>query len=430
MIPDRSAPPPISNIVPADLPAHQEIILDNGLKMYVLHFPDQPILKIELAFHAGRPEEQQRLAAYMTPRLMQEGAGGHSASEIAEQLEYYGASMSAWNWLDACGFTLTGLSHYAEHTIPLFADMLLHPNFSEKELEVLIQNHLQELQVELDKVEVISYRTLTERLYGANHPLGYNSSAEDYRALNTAVLRQFYEENLSLADAWIFVTGKVDDDIIALLRQYLGQHPAGKARSSDRHIPVPAPDFPKSGKYPRLNIEHPGALQASIKMGRLLFNRFHPDFYEVQVLNTIFGGYFGSRLMSDIREEKGFTYNIYSGIDTYYETGYLYVSTEVNSDKAEATIRAIRKAMKDLRENPVSDEELSMVRNYMTGALLNGLDGPLNKSSVLRSIIFERIGQEGIARQLDVLQHITAGRLMELANQYLQPKDFLTVVVR
>ena len=132
---------------------------------------------------------------------------------------------------------------------------------------------------------------------------------------------------------------------------------------------------------------------------------------------------------ASVREEKGFTYNIYSGIDTYYETGYLYISTEVNAAKTDATLRAIRLEMKKLREEPILEEELSMVRNYMMGALLNGLDGPLNKSSVLRAIIFERIGREGIQRQLQILSTITAERLQELAQMYLKPEDYLTVVV-
>lgn len=425
---DRSIAPELRLVEQPEIPAHQEIILDNGLKMYVLHFPDHDILKVEVAFHAGRPEEEQRLAAFMTPKLMQEGAGRYSGGEIAELFEYYGAAMSVWSWLDASGFTLTGLSRYAHETIPLFADVLLQPSFPADELEVLVQTHLQELQVELDKVEVISYRTFTEGLYGAQHPLGYNSTAEDYRALTTDALRQYYEKQFNLANAYIFVTGNIDESVIDLLNATFGRANPGIARSGERHIPPPQSKMPK-GKYPRQNIQHPGGLQASIKMGRLLFNRRHPHFYEVQVLNTVFGGYFGSRLMANIREEKGFTYNIYSGIDTYYETGYLYISTEVNAAKTDATLRAIRLEMKKLREEPILEEELSMVRNYMMGALLNGLDGPLNKSSVLRAIIFERIGREGIQRQLQILSTITAERLQELAQMYLKPEDYLTVVV-
>ena len=165
-------------------------------------------------------------------------------------------------------------------------------------------------------------------------------------------------------------------------------------------------------------------------MGRLLFNRNHPDFYEMLIVNTIFGGYFGSRLMMNIREQKGFTYNIYSAIDTYYASGFFYISTEVNREKTAATIRAIRLEMKKMREKPVELEELEMVKNYMAGALLSSLDGPLNMSVSLRTILFEGMGKEGIDRQLSALKTITPKRIMELANLYLHPEQFLTVVVR
>ena len=425
---NRKIPPSIQAIVQPDLPTFTIETLDNGLKMNVLHFPEYDILKLEFNFHKGRPEEAQRLAAYMTPRLMREGVKGMEGGAIAEHFDYYGASVGTWSWLDATGFSLTGLSKHAAETIPLFADILLRPTFPHKELDVLVQTHIQELQVELEKTEIISYRILTERLYGANHPFGYNSTPDDYRALHAAALTTYHRDNLDLSDAYLFVSGNITPEVKAILNQYFGQVPLRKVKKGPRFIPAPAPNLPK-GKNKTIKIKQPNALQAAIKMGRLLFNRLHPDFYEVQILNTIFGGYFGSRLMSNIREEKGYTYNIYSGVDTYYESGYMYISTEVNGEKTTATLRAIKKEMKKLREELVDDDELQMVRNYMTGALLNGMDGPLNMSALMRALVFERVGEDGLRRQIHALQTITPERIRELAQLYLQFEDFLVVIV-
>jgi zinc protease len=424
---DRSVAPAIRAIAHPALPEYSTVQLDNDLTLFILQFPESEILKIEVAFHAGRSEEKHRLAAYMTPRLMREDAGNYSGGQIAEMFDFYGTGMTAWSWLDATGFMLTGLSKYAAETIPLFADILLRPSFHQAELDNLIQIHISELKVELEKVEVISYRILTERLYGPAHPFGYNSSLLDYQAITTDSLRGYYKEQLTLGKAYILVSGDVTQEVLEALNKALGQDDPGPAREQRKLYP-PEP-VKVSGKPPVIKIKQPGALQTSIKMGRLLFNRLHPHFFEVQVLNTLFGGYFGSRLMTNIREEKGYTYNIYSGIDTYFDSGYLYVSTEVNSEKSTATIRAIRREMKKLREEPVSEEELTMVRNYMIGALLNGFDGPLNMSGILRAITFEGLGKEGFDRQLDILQTITPARIQELAIIYLQPEDYLTVVV-
>ncbi len=426
---DRKVAPPTQDLVRPTLPEFTTETLDNGLKVNVLHFPHYDFLKIDVAFQVGRPEEPQRLVAYMAPRLMRDGIPGMDSAAIAEHFDYFGSTMSVWSWLDASGFALNGLSKHAADTIPVFADVLLRPTFPQKDLDVLIETHIQALQVELEKPETISYRELTERLFGAQHPLGYNSTEADYRALRTDALAAFQREHLDLSDAYFFISGNITPDVMAVLNQCFGQFPLKKKKRVPRSIPEPAPNWPKN-KNKLVKIVQPGSLQSAVKMGRLLFNRLHPDFYDIQILNTILGGYFGSRLMSNIREEKGYTYNIYSGIDTYYDHGYLYIATEVNGDKADATRRAIKAEMKKLREQLIDEEELHMVRNYMLGALLNGMDGPLNMAALMRSMVFERNGSDGLQRQLAALHSITPERIQALSQQYLDMDDFLTVVVR
>lgn len=427
---NRSIAPAIQPVKAPEIPKYRMLQLSNGLSICILDCPEYDILKLEVAFHAGRPEEKQKLTALMTPKLMLEGAAGRSGASLAEELDFAGATISSWSWLDATGFVVTGLSKYASTILPIVADILVRPDFPEKELQTLVQNHLQELQVELDKVEVLSYRILTEHLYGSGHPLGYNSTAEEYKALSRASIKAYFEDHLSLEKAFIIVSGNIDASVEQALENCFGTIPLPKHNTVlHRNTPTPSPIFPK-GKKTTLQLEHGSGEQASIKMGCLLFNRSHPDFYEMLIVNTIFGGYFGSRLMMNIREQKGFTYNIYSAIDTYYASGFFYISTEVNRDKTTATIRAIRLEMKKMREKPVELEELEMVKNYMAGALLSSLDGPLNKSVSLRTILFEGMGKEGIDRQLTALKTITPERIMELSNLYLRPELFLTVVVR
>jgi zinc protease len=427
---NRSTAPAIQPVKAPEIPKYRTLQLSNGLSICILDCPEYDILKLEVAFHAGRPEEKQKLTALMTPKLMLEGAAGRTGASLAEELDFAGATISSWSWLDATGFVVTGLSKYASNILPIVADILLRPDFPEKELRTLVQNHLQELQVELDKVEVLSYRILTEHLYGSGHPLGYNSTSEDYQALTRASIQAYFEDHLSLEKAFIIVSGNIDASVEHSLEQSFGTVSLPKRKASlHRSAPTPSPFFPK-GKKNTLLVEHGSGEQASVKMGCLLFNRSHPDFYDMLVVNTIFGGYFGSRLMMNLREQKGYTYNIYSAIDTYYASGFFYISTEVNREKTTATIRAIRLEMKKIREKPVEPEELEMVKNYMAGALLSSLDGPLNKSVSLRTILFEGMGKEGIDRQLSALKTINPERIMELSNLYLRPELFFTVVVR
>ena len=178
-----------------------------------------------------------------------------------------------------------------------------------------------------------------------------------------------------------------------------------------------------------MKVSLPNSLQSGIRVGRRLFSRRHPDFNGVFVLNTILGGYFGSRLMTNIREKKGFTYNIYSTADAMLHDGCLYIATEVNADKAAATLRAIFSEMKKLREKPVSDDELDMVRNYLLGMLLNGLDGPMNISDVVRNLLVEGLPLSAFDELVQAVRSIRPEDIQALAQQYLQPEDFWVVRV-
>jgi zinc protease len=208
-----------------------------------------------------------------------------------------------------------------------------------------------------------------------------------------------------------------------LLNQHFGQAPK-MGQVPDNQTFEPPNLTPATLKIP-----HKDSLQTAIKIGRRAFSRQHPDFDGLFVLNTILGGYFGSRLMSNLREKKGFTYNIYSTLDTYALDGCLYIATEVSPDKAEATRKAIFAEMKKLRTQPVDAEELAMVRNYLLGMLLNGLDGPMNTSDLVRSLVTEGLAWERFDQLVATIRNISPAELQALAERYLRPEDFWTVMV-
>jgi predicted Zn-dependent peptidase len=181
------------------------------------------------------------------------------------------------------------------------------------------------------------------------------------------------------------------------------------------------------GKPKAVHISRPDSLQTAIKIGRRAFGRKHPDFNGLFVLNTILGGYFGSRLMTQIREKKGFTYNIYSTLDAYLDDGCLYIATEVDTVNAAATVRAIFSEMKKLREKPLPELELEMVRNYLLGMLLNGLDGPLNTSDLVRGMVVEALPWASFSQMVETIRTITPEELKSLAQRYFKAEDFWTV---
>jgi zinc protease len=424
---NRSVPPPIHAVSNLTLPAPELLRLDNGQMVYASHFPGCEVFRVEVVFWAGRPEERVRPAIRVAARLVRDGTMTRTGAEIAEQIDFYGGSISTPVNMDSANVVLHGLKKYAVHLMPVLADLLQNPVFPEKELDTIKENSIQSLRIDLEKGDVLAFRKVTELIYGEEHPYGYNSTEADYRNLTREDVVEHYQRLFTPHNCTIFVAGDVDTDLRGLLNQTFGQTPCQyQPVAPVQHTNIWGAPI---GKPQKLIIKQPGAFQASVKMGRRLFNRQHPDFNGLFILNTIFGGYFGSRLMTNIREKKGFTYNIYATTEAMLHDGYLMIGTEVNPDKADATLRAIKKEMKMLREQPVSDAELDMVRNYLLGMLLTGLDGPLNIAEMVKTHITERIPLTALADLENIIQTITAEQLQQLAQKYLDPDDFWTVVV-
>lgn len=422
---NRTAPPihPVTNL---DLPEPVLHRLDNGTPLYVLDFPGQEILKIEVVFRAGRSCEVKRLTSRTTARLLREGTSGKKSAEIAEFFDFYGASFSIPSNLDTANFILYTLSRYAPDVIPAFAEVIRDPVFPDEELVTYQRTGIQELSVELEKVETVAYRKVTELIFGENHPYGYNSVEDDYLSLQRTDLQAFYNNWYRPDNCFLVASGRVDDKVIAAINRHLGTDWKSTAARQDLPEAGRGASSPKPSK---IHISHPGSLQTAIKVGRRAFGRNHPDYDGLYVLNTVLGGYFGSRLMTSIREKKGFTYNIYSTLDAYLNDGCFYIATEVNTENTASAVRAILAEMKKLREKPIGEEELGMVRNYLLGMLLNGLDGPLNVSDIVRGLLAEGLPLSVFSRLVNKINTITPGEIQHLACKYLNPDDFWIVTV-
>ena len=418
---NRKQPPAVHRIGKLPLPHMEEGQTSNGIKLHTLPFPGREIVKIELVFQAGRPQEIKRLVSRSTARLIREGSKNRTASEIAETLDYYGSSFLNPTSLDTANFVLYTIRKYAAEVIPLFAEAIIQPAFPEDELHNFAENSIRELKIETQKSEVKAYRQLTENMYGTVHPYGYNSSESDYRAVTREDLTEHHSRLYCGSNAHLFVSGEIDDALLRDIENALSGLPKGS--------PIQPFSWPESlpGPSQRRLIEGK-ASQAAIKIGRRMFNRHHPDYYGMYLLNTILGGYFGSRLMANIRENKGYTYNIYSTLDTLRYDGYFYIATDVNKENTNAAVKQIYREMSKLREKPVGSRELDMVRNYLMGMLLNGLDGPTNTSDLVKSIISDDLPIGQIRTLAEQIQSISAIQLQELANKYLRQEDMWTVI--
>lgn len=397
--------------------------LRNGIEVYAVPHPSQQALKVDWIFRAGRPHEEKRLASRATARLLREGTTQHQGAELADQFDFFGSSVQSPASLDTASIVLYGVGKYARDILPLFAELIRNPVFPEAELTIFQENNIQELLVDLEKVEIVAYRELTEALFGAQHPYGYNSTPDMYRALTRDDLVRHHARLHTPSRSAVILSGGVSDQVLQQMESLFSEMPD----SGDHAHLAPLPPSPRQPEH--RSLRHPGSLQTAIKIGRRLFNRHHSDYNGMLILNTVLGGYFGSRLSMNVRETLGYTYNISSSMDAMVYDGFLYIDTEVDHRNAAAAQREIFAEMRRLQEDLVPDTELEMVRNYLLGMLLSGLDGPLNASVLLRSYVVDRLPLEAYEELTDTVRHITPAALRDLAQRYLNAEAFSVVTV-
>jgi zinc protease len=422
---NRKTPPPIHQVTSLTLPTPTQTTLDNGIPVYATRLGTQEILKIELVIRAGRPEEKRRLASRMTARLLREGTPTYISAQIAEKLDFFAGTLQANAGMDTINISLYCMTKHLPNLLPIVAEMIVAPTFPERELSIVADNNIQRLAVELSKNDVLAYRKITALMFGENTAYGYNSTPDDYRRITTEDCRDFHREFYTADRMSLFICGYFDDATLKLLNTHLGQ--IKRATTEPRKIgPL---SITTKNKPKKLRVPHPDSLQTAIRVGRHFGNRHHPDYNGFFMLNTILGGYFGSRLMSNIREDKGFTYNIHSSIDTMHNDGYFYIGSEVGNDVVDKTLVEIYKEMAILTKELVGDEELAMVKNYLLGNMLNMVDGAFAVGDVVRTFITEGLPFEAWETFVDKIRTIDAAEIRELARKYFKKQDFFEVIV-
>lgn len=423
---NRTIAPPIKDAVEFNLALKpfEYFTLDNGVPVYTVDAGTQEVLQMEMVFYAGNWFEQQKMVAGTTNYLLKNGTGTKTAFEINEEFEYYGAYCKRACFNETAVINLSSLSKHLDELLPVIKDMITNSVFSEEELNIYKQNTKQRLSVQLKKSDFVAARLIDAYVYGEQHPYGTYTNPEDIDVLTAAQLKEFYNQYYVNGQCVIFVSGKLPADLQQQLNDAFGKLSISKPTFAVNAIETkPA----KEKKY-RITNDVNG-VQGAIRIARDFPNRHHPDFMKVMVLNTLFGGYFGSRLMSNIREDKGYTYGIHSYVQNHLQQTAWMISTDAGKDVSEATIEEVYKEMKLLREELVDEEELLLVRNYLIGTILGDLDGPFQIMGRWKNLILNNLDEKYFYDSVQTIKTITAEEIRELAKKYLNPEDFYELIV-
>ncbi len=408
------------------LPPYQKYTLQNGVDIFAIDLGSLDTLMINWVFFAGNCYEEKNVVASATNSLLKNGTKKKNAFAVNEHFEYYGSYLNRACHHETADITLHCLGKHVSELLPVVAEILIESVYPEEELAIFKKNRQQHLQVSLKKSDFVAGRLIDAYLYGESHPYGRYSSLADYEALNRDELKAFYEQYYQHGRCQIFVAGKLPVNIIPELEKNFGGLPLRShlaAGKKEGHPILPA----AQKKYTIQN--DPDGVQGSIRIARNFPNRLHPDFKKMQVLNNVFGGFFGSRLMDNIREDKGYTYGIYSYLVNNMQESALLISTEAGKDVCEATVGEVYKEMALLREEPVGEEELQMARNYMIGTMLGDLDGPFQVAARWKNILLNGLDEEYFYDSIRIVKTVTPGELQELAIKYLDPAAFYELTV-
>jgi zinc protease len=423
---NRKVAPSIKDPVAFDLhlKPYDYYTLDNGTPVYAINAGTQEVLQMEFVFYAGNWYEEQNLIAATTSYLLKNGTRQRSAFDINEHFEFYGAYLNRRCNSETASLSLHCLSKHVSELLPVVGELLNESIFSEEELDIYTQNQKQRLEVNLRKCDFVANRLIDEHLYGFNHPYGRYSTPAAYDDIRPEQLLDFFKRYYTNGKCLIFVAGKLPGDLIQQLNAGFGTLPFNKEPLPQiEHQPHPA-----AKKIAHIINDEQG-VQSAIRLATPFPNRRHADYPKAQMLNSIFGGYFGSRLMSNIREDKGYTYGIHSHIENHIQTSAWVVSTEAGRKVTEATIKEVYHEMERLRNGLVEEEELYLVRNYMIGTLLGDIDGPFQIINRWKNYILHGLGEDYFYKTLDVIKSITAQELQALANKYLLPENFYELTV-
>ncbi|MDH7463440.1 pitrilysin family protein [Chitinophagaceae bacterium 26-R-25] len=425
---NRTIAPKIIDPVEFDLhlKPYEKKTLDNGIEVYAIDAGAEEVLQIEWVFFAGNWYEQQNMIAATTNFLLKNGTASKSAFQISEHFEYYGAYLNRGCYNETSTITLHCLNKHIEELLPVVQELITDATFPEDELKLYKQNNKQRLSVNLKKCDFVANRHIDEYLFGIDHPYGKYSSAEAYDAVESDQLKAFYDQFYRHGKCILFVAGKIPANLFTQLNKYFGSLPLNNKTLPE--IAHPIVQSSNIGSPIRLSND-PDGVQGAVRMARPFPNRHHPDFLNVQVLNTLFGGFFGSRLMNNIREDKGYTYGIHSYLQNHIHSSAWMITTEAGKDVCDATVKEVYKEMKKLREKPVDDEELLLVKNFMMGSILGDLDGPFHIIGRWKNIILNNLDESYFYNSIGAIKSITPAEIQALANKYLQPKDFYELVV-
>lgn len=416
-------PPVIESVIIESMALPEETVMPNKSVLYTLQGSDKNIVRLELLVKGGYAVQDIPLQATFVNRMLREGAGDLSSEEISRRLDYYGAWIESYSSQNCNHLTLYCLRKYFEPLLELVVTMITKPTFPEKNLDVVRRSGKAAFEVNSQKVDSVSQRHFENMLWGEGHPLGHIVEAADYDNITRDSLLDYYKKVYKSSNLSVFLSGDIDEAAINLVVSKLG---VGEWGGDDC--------------YNKLFVTHPAslcvrrdvtmkdAMQSAVKIGFMAMDVADPDFHIFRFLTVLLGGYFGSRLMSNIREENGYTYHIWAEVSAYGERNAFMISSEVANEYVEPCIKEIYSEIGRLCNEPVTAAEVGHVRNYILGEMCRECEGLTAKSEVFVNTWLSGEPFASANDYLEAVKAITPEDVSRVAKRCFSSRKMIEVV--
>lgn len=421
---DRTTPPPVQTMGPVSLPLPDSLTLSNGIRFHTIRGGSQEVVQLSVTWQGGCLEAPHPMVATLLASMMTQGTSVHTAAEISEILDFHGAMLRISAGQHVTSLQLVALNSMLRHVLPIVREIICDPSFPQQPFDALHEIELNNFLLARSKVSVLCSEAMASLIKGPAHPESAVPSVDQVRAISLDQVREFYSRLITADGCDAYLGGNFSDEILSEVSRMLESLPV-RGEAVPKNIIPYSPEPPST-----VVVEKPGAVQAAIEIGIPTIPRSHPDYIPLRLSVMALGGYFGSRLMKNIREDKGYTYGIGAYLLGNQEGSYISVMAQTDASYVDDVIREVEAEMRSLSASPLPADEMMRLRQYASSTLLEILDSPF-------AIIdhYKLIGSVGLPEgyfdnQVRWVRSISPDVIMEMARKYIIPGQMRVAICR
>ena len=415
---DRAQPPPFHLSSDYSLAQPETVHLKDGSPFFLFRDLQQDVVKLELIFDAGKWFEHKLGVGHFTAQMLSKGTIKKNSFQIAEALDSLGAHLEIAPGFDTVSISLFALRKNLLTATGIVAELLMEPSFENEELRLMKEIFLQTLKVNNEKTSVIASKEIRKAIFGNEHPYGSAVEEADVKEIEHRDLQLFFNDHFSLRSA--FLVGRLSD---LELQELIKIIPTEVSTSQKPRTFEIAPGVSHT-------ITKSGSIQSSIRLGKRCLPRSErKDYAEAIMFNHLLGGFFGSRLMKNIREEKGLTYGIYSSMNHFLHEGFWVIGAEVNQQNTGKAIEEIKNEIKKLQEELVPSDELEIAKNYFIGSWQSENSTLFAVAEKIKSIHLWGLPVNYYSRHLEFIQQVTPAQIQRIANDQFDTSNLFEIQV-